>query len=299
MGDKSAIQWTDATWNPWMGCHKVSPGCKNCYMFREQKFYGNDPNIVRRSKTTFDAPLKWKEPKRIFTCSWSDFFIEEADPWRDEAWEIIRKTPQHTYQILTKRPERIKDHLPAFWGELYGRVWLGVSVENQKSANQRIPILLDVPASRRFLSCEPLLGPVSLVTATPAGESGWDYVNNYWEDSEPEEFIEECEAECDWINYGDDLVYNPEHREYVNDRYRGAKYHTFRQEIDWVIVGGESGPGCRPMDMAWARDIVTLCRDMEVPVFVKQLGGHPNKRGKPEEWPEDLRVREFPDGRLE
>ena len=124
--------------------------------------YGQDPMVVVRSKTTFNAPLKWKEPKLIFTCSWSDFFIEEADPWRDTAWNIIKRTPQHTYQILTKRPYRILETLPADWGKGWSNVWLGVSVENQESANLRIPWLVRVPATVRFLSCEPLLGPIEL-----------------------------------------------------------------------------------------------------------------------------------------
>ena len=112
-----AISWTEATWNPWMGCTKVSEGCDNCYMFREQRQYGNDPEVVRRSKTKFRFPLTLKEPSLIFTCSWSDWFHVDADPWRDEAWEIVRATPQHTYQILTKRPGRILRHLPADWGD--------------------------------------------------------------------------------------------------------------------------------------------------------------------------------------
>lgn len=302
MGDKSNIEWTDATWNPWMGCKKVSQGCKNCYMFREQRQYGRDPNVVVRSKTMFEAPLKWKEPKRIFTCSWSDFFIEEASGWRAEAWEIIRKTPQHTYQILTKRPELIKNCLPDDWGNGWDNVWLGVSVEDQKAANLRIPQLLGVQARVRFLSCEPLLGVIDLTRATPALESGWDYINDYWDDGEPEEFVEECEAELDWVNYGDDLVYNPEHREWVSDRQRGARWHTFRQEIDWVIIGGESGPGHRGMELEWAGQIVELCRGMKrsergwrsPACFVKQLGGWPDKKGDPEKWPEELRVREMP-----
>ncbi len=104
MGKESQIEWTEATWNPWHGCKKISPGCKNCYMYREKKRYGQDPHNVTKSKTTFKAPLGWKSSKTIFTCSWSDFFIQEADDWRDDAWDVIRKTPEHTYQILTKRP---------------------------------------------------------------------------------------------------------------------------------------------------------------------------------------------------
>ena len=93
MGMNSKIEWTDATWNPWQGCHKVSPGCENCYMFREKTAYGQDPDVVVRSKLpTFNLPLKLKEPQKVFTCSWSDFFIQEADPWREDAWDIIDRT---------------------------------------------------------------------------------------------------------------------------------------------------------------------------------------------------------------
>lgn len=161
MGETSSIQWTDATWNPWHGCIKVSEGCKFCYMYRDKERYGQDPTVVLRSKTKFNEPLKWKEPKLIFTCSWSDWFIEQADQWRPEAWEIIRNTPQHTYQILTKRPERILEHLPADWGNGYPNVWLGVSVENRDRIG-RIKELSKVPSVIKFISAEPLLGPLDL-----------------------------------------------------------------------------------------------------------------------------------------
>jgi protein gp37 len=155
MGQESKIQWTQNTYNPWHGCRKVSPGCKYCYMYRDKDRYGQDPTTVLRSKTNFNAPLKWKEGRLIFTCSWSDFFIEEADEWRDEVWEIIRKTPQHTYQILTKRPERIRDNLPT-WP--LNNVWIGVSVESQQQV-ERIPYLYGLPCTT-FVSFEPLIGPV-------------------------------------------------------------------------------------------------------------------------------------------
>jgi protein gp37 len=128
-------------------------------MFREQRQYGNDPEIVRRSKTKFRFPLTLKEPSLIFTCSWSDWFHVDADPWRDEAWEIVRATPQHTYQILTKRPGRILRHLPADWGDGYPNVWLGTSVETNEYLS-RVCVLRDVPAALRFISAEPLLGPL-------------------------------------------------------------------------------------------------------------------------------------------
>lgn len=166
MGTNTAIEWTKHSWNPWIGCKKISPGCKNCYMYREQKQYGQDPMEIRRTKqATFNKPLNWheKDPGLVFTSSWTDFFLEEADGWRDEAWDIIRRTPRNIYQILTKRVENIPDRLPDDWGpDGYHNVWLGVSVENQDVANWRVPYLSLIPAQMRFLSCEPLLGPIDL-----------------------------------------------------------------------------------------------------------------------------------------
>jgi len=178
--EESKIQWTDATWNPWHGCKKVSAGCKYCYMFRDKETrYGQDPTIVVQSKTKFNDPVKWELPRMIFTCSWSDWFIDEADGWRDAAWKIIKETPHHTYQILTKRPERIYDHLPDDWGEGYPNVWLGVSVENN-TFKKRINILEEIPAKIRFVSFEPLIGAIWLLDheanniqwAILGGESG-------------------------------------------------------------------------------------------------------------------------------
>jgi protein gp37 len=213
VGEKTNIEWCSATYNPWRGCHKVSPACAHCYMFREQTRYGNDPNVVvRASNATFYAPLKWREPKKIFTCSWSDFFIEEADPWRDDAWRVIQKTPQHTYQILTKRPERIRANLWAM-----ANVWLGVSVENKRFYG-RIEELQKAPVDLRFLSIEPLLGPMP------------------------------------------DLPLDG---------------------IGWVIVGGESGPNWRPLNVEWVRQIRDRCVERGVPFFFKQWSGlHPKGLGR-------------------
>jgi protein gp37 len=128
MGQKSEIQWTDATWNIARGCVKVDADCKFCYMYRDSMDSTRyNPLNVIRTKTVFDMPLKLKEPSKIFTCSLTDFFLPEIDSYRGEAWEIMRKT-RHTYQILTKRPERIYDNLPEFWDEIKDRVWLGTSV---------------------------------------------------------------------------------------------------------------------------------------------------------------------------
>lgn len=146
----SKIEWTDSTHNFWEGCHKVSAGCKFCYMHRIQDGKKIDPNVVVKFDG-FRKPLGWAGQKLIFTCSMSDFFIEEADKWRPEAWEIISLTPQHTWLILTKRPERIKDCLPPDWGNGYPNVWLGVTVENNESLF-RLSLLAKIPA--KLASCQ-------------------------------------------------------------------------------------------------------------------------------------------------
>lgn len=153
MGKQTAIAWTQKTWNPWQGCRKVSPGCKYCYMYRDKERYGQDPKtVIVSSPKTFFSPFGWKDPALVFTCSWSDWFISEADTWRPVAWDIIKSTPHLIYQILTKRPERILDALPADWGTGYPNVWLGVSVENQETAQTRLPLLERIPAVLRFVS---------------------------------------------------------------------------------------------------------------------------------------------------
>ena len=167
MGRTTSISWTGATYNPWHGCQKISPGCSRCYMYQDKIRYGQDPTQIIRSKhATFVAPLKWqREVERgervgherlVFTCSWSDFFIEEADAWRPEAWDIIRATPNLTYQVLTKRPERIAACLPPDWGQGWPHVWIGVSVENRRWLS-RLEMLREIAAAVRFASFEPLL----------------------------------------------------------------------------------------------------------------------------------------------
>lgn len=163
MAKESHIGWTDATWNAWQSCTRISEGCAFCYMFRDKERYGQDPELVTRSKpATFNRPLKWKEPLKIFTNSWSDVFHKDAEAWLPDFWDIIRKCPQHSFQILTKRADRILQSLPPDWGDGWDNVWIGVSVENQKRADERIPILLEVPARVKFLSCEPLLDRLDL-----------------------------------------------------------------------------------------------------------------------------------------
>lgn len=160
----------DDRWNPWVGCTKVSPGCRDCYMFREQRQHGHDPSVVRRTvEATWNLPHKWQRQcerdgstRLIFVCSWSDFFHVAADPWRAEAWRIIRSCPNVIFQILTKRPENIVTRLPADWGTGYANVWLGVSIESNEFA-ERADILRGIPAPVRFIMGEPLIGPMDRV----------------------------------------------------------------------------------------------------------------------------------------
>ncbi len=246
--EKTKIQWTDATVNFWTGCKKVSDGCKFCYMYRDKERYGKDPTtVLRTSDTTFKQALKWTESKRIFTCSWSDFFIDEADQWREDAWDVIRRTPQHSWQILTKRPDRIIQCLPEDWGDGWENVWLGVSIESQKYMH-RAETLAKIPAKTRFISAEPLLGELDLKQLGPALDS----------------------------------------------------FH-------WCIIGGESGNEngkyrYRECKQEWIEKIINDLRDTNVAVFIKQMGTNLAKQmglkdrhgGDIDEWPEHLRIREFP-----
>lgn len=165
MGNKTNISWTSRTWNPWIACQKVSPGCANCYMFREMERYGLDPTVVTKTKT-WNQPKRWQKEcaanntkEMVFTCSWSDFFIKQADEWRPDAWKIIKDCPNLIWQILTKRPELIRDRLPPDWGNGYDNVALGVSVESNKYLS-RIDKLIKIPSKVHFISAEPLLGPL-------------------------------------------------------------------------------------------------------------------------------------------
>ena len=186
MSDREDAEITHHTWNPWRGCTRVSPGCKNCYMFPDQARYGRDPSVVVRTKTWGDPP-RWQKKaaaagrtELVFTCSWSDWFHEAAGAWRDEAWAVIRRCPNLTFQVLTKRAERIADHLPADWGEGYPNVWLGVSVESDDYC-WRADALRAVPARVRWVCAEPLLGPLPSLNLdaihwlVAGGESGPDY----------------------------------------------------------------------------------------------------------------------------
>lgn len=220
----------DMAWNPWEGCHKVSAGCRSCYMFTMKLGKGEDPGAVVRSEEQFQAPFKWPKPQKVFVCSMSDWFVPDADQWRDEAWEIIRQTPQHIYMILTKYVERIADHLPEGWP--FPNVYLGATVEDQETADARLPYLLKVEAAARFINAEPLLGPLNL---TP---------------------FMDWKSFMRWI----DANWNGEFQCKVGDG----------PPINWVTVGQEIGPDARYMDSEWLRPLVGQVRRVGAEFFYKQ-----------------------------
>ncbi len=168
----------DKIWNPWHGCHKCSEGCQNCYAYFLDKRYGRDTNEVVKNKSDFNLPVKktrngeYKLPSGCFVrvCMASDFFVEEADEWRDEAWNFIRRRPDVTFSLLTKRAERIKDCLPPDWGEGWDNVSFSVSCENQKRLDERIPYLLDLPAKHRWVSLKPFIGEIDIASYLETGK---------------------------------------------------------------------------------------------------------------------------------
>ena len=159
MGKVSKISYVDSSWSPWVGCTKVSEACKFCYAEALETRYGHDFSTLRRaSDATFNAPLKWKEPRRIFVCELSDFFHPDADEWREEALGVMERAQQHTYLILTKRPERaFVERLPSSFVDY----WLGTTTENQECFDGRVEPLLTLDHSRLWISAEPLLGPIN------------------------------------------------------------------------------------------------------------------------------------------
>lgn len=282
MGEVSGIAWTDATFNPWWGCTRVSPGCTNCYaeqlatVRRKLPVWGVDADRKAMSEAYWREPAKWNRKaatdgvrRRVFCASMADVF--EVVPERNERsrrvqeaararlWPLIEATPMLDWLLLTKRPENVAAIVP--WGEANpwpSNVWLGVTAEDQRRADERLPTLLTIPAQVRFVSHEPALEAVDFTQ---------------------------------WVS-----------------------------GIDWIITGGESGPGARPYDVAWARSIIDQCRRGLAAPFVKQLGAnaHDSQRsivggwcpGDPEpdthlslthpkggdlaEWPAEVRVQEFP-----
>ena len=280
MSENSKIQWTDHTFNPWIGCTKVSPGCANCYAATQDNFRKWTPdgwgkgkprrrtsdanwNQVRRwnRKYEFCYPTPPTDPlrrPRVFCASLADWLDDEVPiEWLKDLLVLIQECPNLDFLLLTKRPELFKPRiaaiadgwhssceLAAWWarGVEPQNVWIGTTVENQEQAERRIPELDAIPATVRFLSCEPLLGPLNLSM--------------------------------------------------LRDRM------AMPECIDWVICGGESGPKARPMELEWARRLYADCFLSGVPFFMKQLGGSRKHHGDLEDFPQDLRVRQFPKGKV-
>jgi protein gp37 len=235
MGENSKIEWTDHTFNPWIGCVKVSAGCKNCYAEALDNRWGNDrwgpgSKRERTSESNWRKPLAWNKKARakgrrdrVFCASMADVFEDhpQLPPWQRDLWKLIEDTPNLDWLILTKRPENVWRMVPTKWtphkyGSLPDNIWIGTSVEDQETANKRIPRLLEISAAVHFLSVEPLLEQVRL-------------------------------------------------------RIPQANYYS-NGEINWVIVGGESGPHARPMNPDWARLIRDQCVGAGIPFFFKQWG---------------------------
>jgi protein gp37 len=248
---------------------------------------GWDPRKVVRSKTTFDAPLKktrdgeWQIPDGsfVFVCPLGDFFHDDAEPWRDEATDIMLQRPGVTFLIVTKRAEQMQEWASQqldFDGSLlsqvdgdaaYAHMWLLVTAENQEMADERIPVLLATHwPGKKGVSIEPQIGPVDL-NAVPRTDNA--YLKQRGETGvlpdkgEPDDYVWSLK-ESQWGG------------------------------ISWVICGAESGPGCRPFALSWPRDLRDQCKAAGVPFWMKQLGGWPNRREKLEEFPPDLRIRERP-----
>lgn len=304
MAEHTHIEWTEATWNPITGCSVTSPGCTNCYaMALAGTRLADHPSRagltqpskagpvwtgeVRLNEQWLDQPLRWKRPRMIFVCAHGDLFHEAVpDEWIDRVFAVMALCPQHTFQVLTKRSARMRDYLNARgghgdtpghhimhamdgitrerWPQLswpLSNIWLGVSVEDQARADERIPDLLATPAAVRWISAEPLLGPVDL-RHLPALIAG-----------------------VDRPLLRTDALHGKHHC--------GAGWSPV-QRLDWVVVGGESGKGARPMHPDWARSLRDQCAAADVPFFFKQWGewfpygeldadGHQNSRTRGEQ----------------
>jgi protein gp37 len=282
VAENSNIEWTDHTFNPWIGCTKVSPGCANCYAeAHDNRFggghWGKGAPRQRTSEANWRKPVQWNRQEeaklvshaefvnprrpRVFCASLADWLDDEAPiEWLADLFDLIRKTPNLDWLLLTKRPENWRarveaasDHLfdhgdrdtcgwlVAWWkhGVAPRNIWLGTTVEDQTRGIERISTLVKIPARVRFLSCEPLLAPVDL--------RPWFYLAN----NEPWNFA------------------HPDPMAYAQERYRRATRANF---IHWVICGGESGPNARPMHPDWARELRDQCAAAGVPFFFKQWG---------------------------
>jgi len=286
---------------------ECGPGCVNCYVkaIDDRFHFLPERTTWYPEKLKKLATMKFPEfsPKRgaphrpmCFVCGTGDLFHEDVPRTfiLNALAQMEWVRDDVTWQILTKRPERARELIRARSEELRAlpsHIWLGVSISNQRTVDERIPILLDIPAAVRWVSIEPMLEAVNLLSCIMPDDEDWDRVNEIDDNSEPREFIEECEAECDWINYGRDLVPNPEHLLWQQWRRNQARAFALGRQLDWVVAGAESGPNRRSFDVAWVADILRQCQAAGVACFLKQDSGlYPGKPlmvdGKEwKEWP--------------
>ena len=291
MADKSKIEWTDATWNPIRGCSRVSEGCRNCYAERiaarfsgpgqpyeglarrSPKGEGGWTGEVRFIPELLEQPLHWKRPRKIFVNSMSDLFHEKVETeWINQIVAAMLVCPQHTFQILTKRPARMKEyfcsagraaiepHMQRLRSGIcrldwpWRNIWLGVSVEDQKTADERIPLLLQTPAAVRWVSYEPALGSVNLNRVPHFEMRAAQLVRAKFRQSGKPFF--ERPIHIDHPLAGQIFVWDsPEH-----------------PKLDWIVAGGESGPSARPAHPDWFRSVRDQCQAASVPFFFKQWG---------------------------
>lgn len=255
MAENSKIEWTDHTTNFWWGCEKVSQGCKNCYAETFSKRVGRNiwgPAATTerwRTKSPWHNILKWDRKagelgirQRVFVQSMSDFFEDhpQVEPWRQEAISILEGVKNLDILLLTKRIDRVRSVVPDSWMyEWPSHIWMGTSVEDQETANYRIPFLIDLPAPIRWLSMEPLLDPVDLVTRGQHQPDG-----------------ENC-AVCGGIDH---------------QAFECMNRYDWLSRLSWIIVGGESGHGARPMNPVWARALRDQCQETGIAFHFKQWG---------------------------
>lgn len=302
--EKHKIDWLNMmgfkgeTWNPIIGCSKVSAGCKNCYA-EKMAFRLSNIALTKNKPTALDyyvdiiswgrwngktefvepalkKPLHWKKPRMIFVCSMSDLFHETIwYSWIDAVFETISRCPEHIFIILTKRPENMADY---YKKRQYGRfhnVWIGTTAENQETANKRIPILLDIPAAKRFVSIEPMLGEIDLSRFLPEGH--WGIHPTKGKMFYPKYFMSKC-AGCGWIGSseywegGGPIGDTGDHFDHYCPKCEGQEPDEIDNNISWVIVGGESGHNARPMHPDWVCSIRDQCKEANTPFFFKQWG---------------------------
>jgi len=277
MGDRTGIEWTDATLNLVSGCSKISEACERCYAERDSLRYGytkypwteaNAGKNVVLHPERLNIPLKWKKSRRVFVCSMGDLF-HPLVPFKFicDAFAMMTFAKQHTFQVLTKRPERALEFFNTWESKNWPlpNVQMIVTAENQKRADERIPLLLQIPAAVHGVSIEPMLSEMDLT----------EYLS------------------CERRTTLDGIPCEP---------YFKKTFGTRLLTLDWVIVGGESGPGARMTNPSWIRSILDQCKAAGVPFFMKQAGEvlarawgcKDRKGGNPDEWPEEFRVREFP-----